>query len=331
MKQLRSFGQIAGRAFTNLAENDPIRMAAATAFFSFFALPPIVIILTQLYGQVLADADRQISTELFRTMADLFGWQSARQLQDISQRLQQPRANGWLTALSVALLLLASTTLFAIIKNSLNQLWQVKHAAHRRWWASAADRAIAFGLILFTGLLVLGSFLVQQMLMPLKTQLASSFPPPFWLMATGRFLLSTVLLTLWLCVLFKYLPDIKIRWQAVWRGALVTALLFGVGEQILDRLLIKSPVGALYGRSGAIILILLFIFYSALILYYGASFTREYASWLHLDAQPASDAVAYQIQELPGDNDLSDNLTPAPLLNRRGVTSRESACGQYIV
>jgi len=312
VKQLRSFAQIAGRAFTNLADNDPIRMAAATAFFSFFALPPIVIILTQLYGQVLTDADQQVSTELFRTMADLFGWQSARQLQDISQRLQQPRSSGWLTALSVVLLLLASTTLFAIIKNSLNQLWMVKHAAHRRWWASAADRAIAFGLILFSGLLVLASLIVQRMLLPLKAELANSFQTPAWLLLSGRYLLATGLLTLWLCVLFKYLPDIKIRWQAVWRGALVTALLFSVGEQILDRLLIKSPVGALYGRSGAIILILLFIFYSALILYYGASFTREYANWLHLDARPATDAVAYQIQELPEEDDLSDNLTPGP-------------------
>ncbi len=305
MTQLRSFAQLAGRAFTNLADNDPIRMAAATAFFSFFALPPIVIILTQLYGHVLTDADRQVSTELFRTMADLFGWQSARQLQDISQRLQQPRSSGWLTALSIALLLLASTTLFAIVKNSLNQLWRVKHAAHRRWWASAADRAIAFGIILFSGLLVLASLLVQQVLLRFQVRLPDTFGPPNWLIEVGRYVLSTALSTLWLGVIFKYLPDIKIRWQAVWRGALVTALLFDIGQQILDRLLIKSPVGALYGRSGAIILILLFVFYSALILYYGASFTREYANWLHLDAEPANDAVAYQIQELPEE----DNIT----------------------
>lgn len=307
VKQLRSFGQLASRAFINLSDNDPIRMAAATAFFSFFALPPIVIILTQLYGHVLTDANQQVSTELFRTMADLFGWQSARQLQDISQRLQQPRSSGWLTALSIVILLLASTTLFAIIKNSLNQLWRVKHAAHRRWWASAADRAIAFGIILFSGLLVLASLLVQQTLLPLKVHLSDAVTFPAWLVDVGRYLLSTVLLTFWLCVVFKYLPDIRIRWQAVWRGALVTALLFDIGQQILDRLLIKSPVGALYGRSGAIILILLFVFYSALILYYGASFTREYANWLHLDAEPAADAVAYQIQELPGDDDLTDH------------------------
>ncbi len=271
-------------------------MAAATAFFSFFALPPITIILSQVYGNLLDGHDRRVSWQLFRELSNLFGHGGAKQLQAISENIQERPTGQLQTGLSIFLLLLASTTLFAIIKNSLNQLWNVKPAADRRAWYTLVDRAVAFGIIIFSGLLVIGSLAVHRLLSPLNDDLSQVI----WLRTAGQHVWSVLVLTVWFAVVFKFLPDIRIRWRAVGVGALVTGILFKVGEQILNKLLIQSSVGSLYGTSGAIILILLFVFYAALIFYYGASFTRQYAQQINKAAEPGSHAVAYKIKEVKG-------------------------------
>lgn len=273
-------------------------MAGATAFFTFFALPPIVIILSQLFGELLSGNDQRVSWQLFHKLADLFGDQGARQLRDISQHLQQRRSSSLLTILNVFILLLASTTLFAIIKNSLNQLWNVKSSTDRGFRHTLLDKVIALGIIIFSGFLVIVSLTVQRVLSPLNDNLFPTALYRSWSGSAGHHILSVLSLTVWFGVVFKYLPDIRIRWQAVWVGAFVTGLLVEIGEQVLDQLLIKSSVSSLYGTSSAVILILLFVFYASLIFYYGASFTRYYAQWVHLKAEPSVTAVAYQIKEV---------------------------------
>lgn len=290
--------RLAARAFSNLKANNPVQLAAATAFFTFFALPPIVIILSQLYDTLFIVSNQQLSRQLFYKLAEVFGHQSARQLLDISQHLQQPRANHWLTGLSVLVLLLAATTLFAIIKNSLNQIWSVKPSTDRRIWHAVLDKIIALGIILFSGFLFVTSLTIHQALLPFRTYLSSEVLDQSWLQNAGQHSLSILVLTIWFAVVFKYLPDIKIRWRAVWTGALVTGFLIELGENLLNHLLINSPVSTMYGTSGAIILILLFVFYASLIFYYGASFTRYYAEWIHQRAKPGDHAVAYQIREI---------------------------------
>jgi membrane protein len=200
--------------------------------------------------------------------------------------------------LSLFVLLLASTTLFAVIKNSLNQLWSVRHTANRNTWYSLLDRFIAISIILFSGLLISLSVAINHALVHVHEQILSDSIDYDWLKAMGNHLISIGTLTVWMAIVFKYLPDIRIHWSAVWMGGLVTSILIELGEQVLDQLLIQSPVRTLYGTSGGIILVLLFVFYASLIFYYGASFTRYYAEWIHLDAKPGAHAVAYEITEV---------------------------------
>lgn len=296
--------RITVQAFNNLKANDPIRMAAATAFFSFFALPPILIILSQLFGRLLQGNDRRVRWQLVRKLADLFGDQSARELRIISQNLQHAPDTTLSMVLSLFVLLLASTTLFAVIKNSLNQLWSVKQAATRNSWYSLLDRLIAMSIILFSGILISASLAIHQALVYIHEQILFDSLTYGWMKAMGNHLISIGTLTVWMAIVFKYLPDIRIHWSAVWMGGLVTSILIELGEQVLDQLLIQSPVRTFYGTSGGIILVLLFVFYASLIFYYGASFTRYYAEWIHLEAKPGAHAVAYEITEVD-DNSVS--------------------------
>lgn len=293
-----SFLAVSRKAFTNLKANDPIRMAAATAFFTFFALPPIVIILSQLYGGLLLGDTEWISGQLFRKLAQLVGRPSARELKNISVQLQQPKNSLIAAILSLVVLFLASTTLFTIIKNSLNQLWNVKVASRGKWWLFFLDKLVALGVIVFSGFLFTASLLIHRILITLIHTHHEKGVHLDWLRATLQHSLLVLILTIWFGIVFKYLPDIRIRWRAVWVGGLVTAILIDIGEIILDHVLINSPVSDLYGSAGALILVLLFVFYCSLIFYYGASFTRQYAQLKHIDAKPGANSVAYQIKEV---------------------------------
>lgn len=297
MKKLTSFLSLFKQAFTNLRGNDPVRMAGATAFFAFFALPSIVVILSQVLSKLFQDRNQAVSGRLFGQLAELFGPQSARQLQDISQHLQPSKTDSLLMVANVGVLLLSSTTLFAVMKNSLNQLWNVKIKPDRTVLHSLRERAIALAIIVLTGLLFTASLTIGNTLPTPESMHASSFLKES-VSDLARFILSIAFLTAWFAMLFTYLPDVRVRWPAIWVGALVTSLLFTLGEAILSRLLTYSQIRSLHGGAGTITVVLLLVFYCSLIFYYGASFTRQYAEWAKLNVAPNANAVGYTITEV---------------------------------
>lgn len=288
-------------------------MAGATAFFSFFALPPIVIILSNVLGWLFNDRYQQISGQLFNELADLFGAKSANQLEDISRRLQVPKTSFPLTVLSFVLLLVASTTLFSILKKSLNQLWRVKRKSEKRTFlAVLTDKLTALAIIIGSGLLLSASLAIEQFMARVSIVLSLSSTDYYYgLINFGHLAVSIMVRTVWFAMLLRVLPDVKVAWRAVWLGAFFTSMLFKVGEGILNYLLIDSQVGLLYGKAGAVILLLLFVFYSSLIFYYGAAFTRQFSEANHLVSQPDSSATAYTI---------TDNEPPVP---KEGGTGKE--------
>ncbi len=274
-------------------------MAGATAFFAFFALPPIVIILSTLLSPILGEQSQGVSGQLFDELADLFGPKGARQLEVISHRLQQPKPSHSLTVLSIFLVLLASTTLFAIVKNSLDQLWHVKSRSKHPFVYFLRNKLVALTIIIGSGILFTLSVALEQFLSRITTDWMLSTLSYYQIMADSGHVIASVLIRMvWFAILFKFLPDVRLTWQAVWLGAAFTSVLFKIGESILSRLLIHSQLGSLYGHSGAIILVLLFVFYASLIFYYGASFTRQYSDWMHLITEPSSQAVAYTLKEV---------------------------------
>lgn len=293
-----SFLHLSRQAFVNLKNNDPIRMAGATAFFSLLGLPPIVVILSQALSLVFNDHRRLVSGRLFGQLAELFGAPSARQLQDISQHLQTEH-NDWLsTAVSLVLLLITSTTLFAVVKGSLNQLWNIKAKPNRRSLYALKDRGVALLIILATGLLFTLSMAIDRSLLAVQRNLPETANTDQYFSNLSHGLASLLLMTIWFALLLVALPDIRVKWQAVLTGAFVTSLLFSLGAWLLSQLLTHQQLKPLYGASTSLILVLLFMFYCSLIFYYGASFTRQYSQWANLETHPNASAVAYTINEV---------------------------------
>lgn len=271
-------------------------MAGATAFFTTFALPPILVILIQSL-KLFFDA-RTIRVELFKSLADIVGPETVKQLVDILQGLRKLAENWYITIAGFIFLLFVATTLFKVIKSSLNQLWRVRPQKKLGVLKSLQGRFQSLLVILLAGVLfvmgilaegvraVIGNYIFE--FSPLLSTYFNSFL---------NHLVSTIIVMLWFVMVFRYLPDGRPEWKIAFMGAFVTSLLFTVGKIILHWLLTYSNINTLYGRSASIVLLLLFVFYSSLILYYGAAFTKVWGTHRGQPILPLAYATHYRLIE----------------------------------
>ncbi|MET4105094.1 YhjD/YihY/BrkB family envelope integrity protein [Hymenobacter sp. UYP22] len=295
---LRDFVILLRRAAREFAANDPLRLGAATAFFTTFALPPIVIILIQLLGSLYSRS--QVRVLLLTKLSGLLGSSAAGLVEQILQNVTNIQRSRLVTWLGFAFLLFIATTLFGVIQNSLNQLWQVRvRRSTGQFRKVFKERSRSLGLLLVTGLLSLLAFLSDAALAFLS-HYAQEFGAAFSsvLFQVGNQLFSLLILTAWCGVTFRNLSSAKVPPKAVWRGALLTAVLIDLGENALGLLLVPRNLGPIYGPASSVVLVLLFVFYSAMIFYFGACFTKAYAHYTGLDIRPKKTAVRYKLVDV---------------------------------
>lgn len=284
-------------SFKVLGENDPLRLAGATAFFSTFALPPILIILIQVLGLVFNR--RSISDQLFDRLTQLIGSNSVDQIIVTLHGFRHLAQNWYITIGGFIFLVFVATTLFKVIKSSVNQIWKIRTEAHRNVKNMLRSRLQSVIVILAAGLLFLAGLFVES-----AQALLGKYLNEFWqgsssiLNSALNPILSVIIVTTWFAVLFRYLPDARSGWKVCIAGGLVTALLFSIGKYLLSWLLTYSNISTLYGASGSIVLLLLFVFYSSFILYYGVSFTKLWAEYSDQPIKPLPYASSYELQEI---------------------------------
>lgn len=284
-------------AFKALSATDPLRLAGATAFFTTFALPAILIIILQALRLVFIP--RNISRQLFTQLESLVG---AETTQDLINTLKAFRsiAENWLIAIGgFIFLLFVATTLFKVIKDSLNQVWAIRSVRKRSFKSIMRSRMRGVLVILFTGFVfILGLFFeatlaylgkyIEQLVPDLVTYYRSAF----------SYLITVITATLWFALVFYLLPDGRPRWKILFTGALVTSILFNIGKLVLRWLLTYSNINSIYGASASIVLLLLFVFYCSLIFYFGASFTTVWADANGVPVQPLPHAKKYRIADV---------------------------------
>lgn len=299
VRQWMVFPKLLLQALQLLLRNDPLRMAGATAFFTTFALPPILIILIQLLRLFLDP--HTIRTELFGSLRGILGDEAVRQVVQVLMGLRHAAGNGYIAAAGLVFLVFVATTLFKIIKGSINQLWRIRVVEHRRG-QGLRSRLASLLIILSAGLLfVLG--LLAEGLQVFVDNRVSAISPVLSAYFTGFFnhVLAVAIQMLWFLLLFRFLSDGRPDWPVAAIGALVTALLFMLGRVAVHWLLSFSTIGTLYGRSASVVLLLLFVFYSALILYFGAAFTRVWGKHRGRPIRPRSYAARFRIIAAPVD------------------------------
>ena len=278
-------------------KNDPLRMGGATAFFTTFALPPIIFILVQLFGLFISR--QEVGQRLFLSISNIVGEEGAQQVREVIRSIRGFSSTWYEIVLGFIFLLFVATTLFNVIKNSLNQLWQIRVDERPGILFFLRIRARSIAVIILAGILFFADLLFESLGI-----LAGNYIDDFWQGGGIYFksgisrIASVLIVAIWFLLLFRYLADAMPSWKAAFIGGLLTSVLFTAGRLLLRIILINSNVGKLYGASGSLVLLLLFVFYSSFILYYGACFIAAYSNRKEWPIRPTKKAHHYNIEKV---------------------------------
>lgn len=257
-------------------EEDPFRQSAVIAYYAIFSLPALLIIIVQVAGLVFGKEAVQGKVE--KQIDSMMGQEAASQVQTMISNAGQMESSTIAIIIGVATLLFGATGVFYQMQQSLNKVWEVEPKSDAGIAKMAMDRATSLGVILAIGFLLLISLVLTTAINVLNDWIQSQLPDfMVVLVFVVNELLSIGIITLLFALIFKVLPDAKVRWQSVWVGALVTAILFTIGKFALGIYFGQADPASAYGAAGSVILILLWVNYSALILIFGAEFTQIYA------------------------------------------------------
>ncbi|MCK0161712.1 YihY/virulence factor BrkB family protein [Allomuricauda sp. F6463D] len=254
----------------------PWRLSAVVAYYAVLSLPALLVIIINIVGSIWGvDIVQGRLTDEFTTV---LGANAANTIENIVQDTQNEDKNLISTIIGIATLLFGATGVFYQLKISLNEIWRIDGASGFNFWKLVSERAKSFAFILVIGFLLLISFMVTAAIAALNDYLKSLITEVAVYLAYGVDILSSIaIITVMFALMFKFLPDAKIKWRAVWIGAFVTAVLFVIGKFLLGLYFGEANPGSTYGAAGTIILVLLWVSYSCLILFFGAQFTYIYA------------------------------------------------------
>lgn len=294
--KLTSIAPLFKDALTELLKNDPLRMAGATAFFTTFALPPILVILIQLLKPLLNPAT--IRGELFESLSEMLGPEAVRQVIEVLRGFRRLAHNWPVTIGGFIFLVFVATTLFKIIKGSINQVWKIRQLKKHGILKSLRSRIQSVLVILVAGILFIAGILAEGTQAFIGRYIFEWSPVlSFYFNSILNYIVPILIVTVWFAILFRYLPDGRPDWNIAFAGAMVTGLLFTIGKFLLHWLLSYSNINTLYGTSASIVLLLLFVFYSSLILYYGAAFTKVWGMYKNQPVRPLPHAMHYRLTE----------------------------------
>ena len=272
-------------------------MAGATAFFTTFALPPIVFILSQLFGLFIGRGN--MGRGLIKNLSNTLGEEGADQVRQVVRSISGFSDSWYVIVFGFLFLVFIATTLFSEIKNSLNQLWQISVKENPGVLFVLSARARSFAVILLAGILFFADLFMESL-----KAIAGNYVDEAWHWGSWYFksaisqIASVIIVAAWFILLFRFLADGRPTWKASLVGGLLTGILFIAGRLLLRFLLVGSNIGSLYGTAGSFVLVLLFVFYSSFILYYGASFIAVYSEKKEWPIIAGNNAYKYKIQKV---------------------------------
>jgi membrane protein len=292
--QTTALFQIFKTAALRWVERDAFEHAAALAFCTLFSLAPLVIIIVAIVGIVFGEdaASGQISVAI----SELVGPKAAAAVEEAVRRSQLKEAGVLPTILGVGALIFGATTVFAQMQRALNNFWGVKSKPARSGMlAFVTARLLSLSMVLIIGFLMLTSFVVSLGITGVIEYAREWVPIPGFAVVLIDLAVSLSVTTVLFGMLFKVLPDVRIRWADVWRGAFITALLFAIGKYLISLYLTHVAPASTYGAAGSLVLILLWVYYSSLILFFGTCLTIATILQRGEEVRPKNTAVRTRV------------------------------------
>lgn len=293
--QLRDAWSILKETVNDWLEDDASRLAASLAFYTLLSLAPLVIIAVAIAGLVLGPeaARGQIAEELSR----LVGPHAATGIQAVVANAKSESSGIIGALLGGATLFLGASGVFGELHFSLNRIWEVQAKPGRGMLGEIKDRFLSFTMVLGVAFLLLVSLIFSAILSALGRSFATALPGGEVVWQLVSFGTSFAMVTVLFALIYKYVPDVRIRWQDVGVGALMTALLFTLGKSLLGIYLGKASLGSSYGAAGSLVVLVVWVYYSAQILFLGAELTQVWARRHGRDILPNDKSVALRSQQ----------------------------------
>lgn len=270
---------------------DPFRQSAIISYYSIFSLPALLTIVIAVAGLVFGrDA---VSGQIYNQISGTIGVDTAEQVEAIVAQASRKEDSIAATIIGIVTLIIGATTVFAQFQKSLNIIWDVEADPKKSGLtAMLKTRIFSFGLIVSIGFLLLVSLVITSVISALSEWVKERFPDSILVIfQILNFIVSFAIITVLFALMFRFLPDARIRWRYVWIGSAITAFLFSIGKSLLGLYFGKAEPGSVYGAAGSIVLILLWVSYSSMIVFFGAEFTRAYSDRFGHGVIPKPNAV----------------------------------------
>ncbi|HEX5688735.1 MAG TPA: YihY/virulence factor BrkB family protein [Roseiflexaceae bacterium] len=276
--------------FTDWNEDKAPRLAAALSYYALFAIAPLLVIVIAIAGFFFGR--EAASGAIVGQIQGLVGEQSAQTIQEmVANAAANPSGGIIATVIGIVTLLFGALGVFGQLQDALNTIWEVQPKPNRGWLEMLKDRLAPFTMVLGIAFLLLTSLVISAALSALGKFFGGVFPGYALLGQIINFIISFAVITLLFAMMYKYLPDVKIAWSDVWIGAAFTALLFTIGRLLIGIYLGRSSTASTYGAAGSLVIVLLWVYYSAQILFMGAEFTQVYAKKYGTQIEPAENAM----------------------------------------
>ena len=290
MQKIKALGKALKNAAIGFVNDNAFKLSASLSYYTVFALGPLLIIIISLTG--IFFGKEAVQGRVYGQLTELVGSESALQIQDIIINIQTSHSTTTGAIIGVAILFIGATGVFTEMQDSINYIWSVKAKPKKGWLKFIINRLLSFSLIVGMGFILLVSLIMSALLTLLSDQLMRLLPKyTVALFEVVNTAVILIVISALFTVIFKLLPDAIIAWKDALMGAMLTAVLFLTGKFLIGYYIGRSNLGITYGTAASIIILLTWVYYSAMILYYGAEFTKMYALQTGSGIKPKQTAV----------------------------------------
>ena len=275
MKFFKTAWSLFKQAYLSWIKNEPYARSATIAYYALFSLPSLLIIVVTLAGYFFEQ--EAVQGRLTSEISGFVGEEPANAIENMIASAALATESTWAIIFGIGMLLFGATGVFFQLKMAMNNIWNVA-AKRTDFLRMLLDRLISFGMVMVIGLLLLLSLVISALIRVLKDEIEQYAPNiTEFMVEVANFSISFLVITTLFAAIFKLLPDIKLRWKITYLGAAVTTILFLLGEALISFYFGQSEPASVYGGASSVVLILLWVYYTCLILFFGAEFTVQYA------------------------------------------------------
>ncbi|UPK70090.1 YihY/virulence factor BrkB family protein [Chitinophaga filiformis] len=299
-KKVKTIWLILKQTFHDFMDDKVLKLSAALSYYTIFSIAPMLIVIITLCDVFLGK--EAIEGSIYGQIKSMVGGQAALQIQEMIKNAALSGDSGWATIVGIVTLVIGATSVFGEIQDSINFIWQLKAKPKNGLLKMLLNRLLSFSIVISLGFILMVSLALNGIIALFSNQLAVFFPQvTIVLVYIINLVLTFVVISILFAIIFKVLPDAKVQWKHVIIGAVTTAILFMIGKFAIGLYLGSSKVGTAYGAAGSIVIILLWVYYSAIILYFGAEFTQVYVQ--HFGGRIRPNEYAVYVKEVPVETD----------------------------